>query len=227
MQIAARARSFLEGWFGRGQSAPAPTLNPTVVHLLPEPALKPQELTPAFPPEPTPSPYAMIIPARFQRPKKADRRDEAWHNRRGNESDTPLARLPMHDHVEGFLAFIGELEKSGELDLSGSEITRGKRWRGAFSDVLAGLYIEFCFTYWIEAYRWDGTNGFAQRLRQKLNPKRQKKLYAYTERQNEEARLVYFVLPESLPAKPKWFANRLAQLEATNVVPFADERRAA
>lgn len=212
---------------GRGQSAPAPTLNRQIAVLLPEPIAEPAELTPAPPPEPTPGRFVLSIPPRFQRKKRADRRDEAWHNRRGNESDTPLARLPMHEQVEGFLAFLGKLEGEDELDLSGADITRGKHWRGAFSDVLAELYLEFCFTYWIEAYRWDGTNGFAQRLRQRVDPKRHKKLYAYTERQGEESRLVFFRLPDVLPAMPKWFVNRSAQFEANNVVPFVDERRAA
>lgn len=219
------AGALFGGWLG-GKSASTPTRSTRPELVIPElafPLGAPERAsTPKPPPEPTPFP----TPARFQRPKKADRRDETWLNRRGGESDAPLARVVMHEQVEGFLAYLRELEAAGEIDLSGAEITRGKIWRGAFSDVLAPLYIEFCFEYWMEAYRWDGTNGFAQRLRQRTDARRAKKLYAYTQRQGEEARLVFFRLLDPLPATPKWFVNRAAQLAASNVVDLQPRRAA-
>lgn len=166
--------------------------------------------TPALAPEPTPFP----IPKRFIRAKDAEARDDTWLIRRGGEADIPLAVLPLGLQVDGFLAYLGELEEAGDIDLSGTDISKGTVFRGAFSHSLAPIYIDFCQEYWVQPHRWDGTGGFAQHLRQRTDRKG-KKRYAYTRHDGrDDARLVFFILPNALPRWPKWFLDRVAQLDA-------------
>lgn len=177
--------------------------------------------TPPPAPEPTPFP----IPKRFQRPKEAEARDDAWLIRRGGEADIPLAVLPVGLQVEGFLAYLGELEEARDLDLSGTDISKGTVFRGAFSHTLAPIYIDFCQEYWVQPHRWDGTGGFAQHLRQRTDRKG-KKRYAYTRHDGrDDARLVFFILPNALPRWPKWFLDRVAQLDAASGIVHEQQQQ--
>lgn len=222
MQIAARAWSFIGGVLGRGQSAPAPTLNREPAILLPGPHSRPSEWTPECNRSPTPE----LTPAAPAMVKSVGE---------------PLLVLPIRLHAPILLASLGDLSHITELDLDDDTpidldnppITRGPIERGIFSDHLREHYKSLCGPYGLlclKEERWNYANGVAEHVRASTDPGKAR--YRYTVRDGREQRLVFFRLRGKLPSMPQEALTHVRRvrgvaLQAPNVLPFVDERRAA